>query len=520
MPTILLLGLTCFLLVAPLLFPLVELARQPAGFRALLETPRIASLIRNTLGLAVGATTLAVPVGIAVGALVERGRVRYRMALRGLVLLGVVLPLPVYAAAWQAVFGLTVVPDAGGWRPWVLGLLPAIWVHAVAGLPWVAVFVMLALRSADPQLEDDAQLAGGRRAVWRGVLWPRVRLAAFAGACWVVIQAFTEATVTDLFMVRTFAEEVYFQLVGNPAGVAAAVAVTLPVWFLAALIAVAVLKCVAATDTVIPVRARAPTPLAGTRAQTALVWFTVCVLVGVPFLGLTARIGELGLLAQVARAHGSILVVSIFWSGLAGLSAATLALGVCWRARDSWRCSALLVVLTAVAWVTPAPLVGFGLKSLIGAFVSLEDAILGSDAAFAPLRSLLYDQPSPVPGIWAAIVRFFPFAVAVLWPAVRAIPQELIDAAILDGGRPAVLRSAVWPGVRGAFALAVVAVGLLSLGEVVATKLVQPPGRRSFAADLFDAMHYGADATVAGMCMLQIAVTGVIVACLIRRLRD
>ena len=65
----------------------------------------------------------------------------------------------------------------------------------------------------------------------------------------------------------------------------------------------------------------------------------------------------------------------------------------------------------------------------------------------------------------------------------------------------------VWPLCRGAFARAAVVVAALSLGEVVAGKLVEPPGRRTFAEELFNAMHYGADVTVAAMCLLQIAAT-------------
>ncbi len=531
MPPIALFSLIALLLIAPLIFPLVELVRHPAGFSALLEAPRIASLLSNTLALAAGAVLLSVPTGVAVAAILERGRVPGRSLLRGLVFLGVMVPLPVYAVAWQAVFGIAGSPDVGGWRPWKLGLLPAIWVHAIAGVPWVAVFVMLVLRTTDPRLEDDAQLAGGDRAVWRSVLWPRMRLAAIAGGCWVLVQAFTEAAVTDLFMVRTFAEEVYFQLVGNPAGVAAAVAVTLPMWVVAALLAAVVLNRVVTSNTLgtpheiaMPlVRARAPARdsgsiLAGARARTCiLAWLPALVLVAVPCGGLVVRTGGIEQLIRVAQVHGFSLAESGFWSVVAGVVAAGLALAMCWRARDSRRWSAFLLILTAIAWVTPAPLVGFGLKSLIGAFVSLEDTLLGFDAEFAPLRSLLYDQPSPVPSVWAAVVRFFPVAGAVMWPAVRGIPQELIDAANLDGGRRAVWRAAVWPCVRRSFAAAIVAVGLLSLGEVVATKLAQPPGWRSFACDLFDAMHYGADATVAAMCLLQIATTGLVVMCLVPR---
>ncbi|HJZ53821.1 MAG TPA: hypothetical protein VKE74_02625, partial [Gemmataceae bacterium] len=225
------------LVVVPLAVPVAGLARHPGGWSALTEANRFAALAAHSFALAVGAVLLAVPAGTLGAVLLERGVVPGAGFLRALVAVGLFVPLPVYAAGWQAA-GAAGLPDAGGWRPWREGLLPAVWVHAAAGLPWVIWIVSLALRTADPRLEDDAMLAGGPRAVLWWVLWPRVRAAAVAAGCWVVVQALTEVTVTDLMMVRTFAEEVYFQLVGNPAGVSAAVAVTLPVWLVSAAVAV------------------------------------------------------------------------------------------------------------------------------------------------------------------------------------------------------------------------------------------------------------------------------------------
>jgi iron(III) transport system permease protein len=492
-------------IATPLLLPLAELIRHPSGFAALLEAPRILALAANTLALAAGAVAVAVPFGAAAAVLVGRSRVPGRGLLGGLVLLGALVPLPVYAAGWQAVFGAVALPDAGGWRPWREGLLPAIWVHGVAGIPWVAGFVALGLRTADPRLEDDARLAGGTRAVVRAVLWPRVRVFGLAGACWVAVQALTETAVTDVMMVRTFAEEVYFQMVGNPAGVAAAVAVNLPVWVLSAAFALFSLSRWFRGGSATVAGPRRDSP-AGPAVSFA-VWLGVLVLAGVPVAGLAARTGSVDQLLRVARAHGFTLADSLLWAALAGVLAAGIALEASWFARGSRRWAAFLLALAAVAWVMPAPLVGLGLKTAIGQLVALEDACLGPDAAFAPVRSLLYDQPSPLPAVWACTVRFFPVAVAVLWPAVRGVPRELLDAAALDGGRRAAWRVAAWPCVRGAFGRAAVAVAILSLGDVVASKLVQPPGRQSFAQELFNAMHYGADSTVAAMCLLQLAVT-------------
>jgi len=48
----------------------------------------------------------------------------------------------------------------------------------------------------------------------------------------------------------------------------------------------------------------------------------------------------------------------------------------------------------------------------------------------------------------------------------------------------------------------VIAVAALSLGEVSASKLVNPPSRGAFVLRLFDQMHYGAETTVAALALM------------------
>ena len=501
------------LVVAPPALPLLELVRRPQGFQALLEWERQAELLGNTLALALGAALLAVPAGALGAVLLERCRVPGAGFLKALVVVGVFVPLPVYAAAWQAVFGGGWLPDSGGWRPWRQGLLPAVWVHAAAGLPWVIGFVTLALRTTDRRLEDDALLAGGSRAAVRWVLLPRVRVASVAGACWVAVQAFAEVAVTDVMMVRSFAEEVYFQLVGNPDGLPPAVAVSLPLWAGAAVAGVWLFR----TADRIPfsdARSEPPRSLEVSRAWGVVFWLGVLLFVALPLAALVVRVGNVEHFVRTTRAHGGTLADSVLWSAVAGAIAAALAVG-------GWWCGGRWVfVAAAVAWVTPGPLVGLGLKQAIDLLLSAEEAVLaavGLTPTFPPLRSALYDQPSPVPGIWASVVRFFPVAAAVVWPAARRVPRELMDAAALDGGGRAQWRGVFWPAVKPAAVRAAVVAAALSLGDVVAGKLVQPPGRQSFAQELFNAMHYGADATVAAMCVLQLAVIAAACAGLFQR---
>jgi ABC-type Fe3+ transport system permease subunit len=241
-----------------------------------------------------------------------------------------------------------------------------------------------------------------------------------------------------------------------------------------------------------------------------LLWVGIAAVVGVPIVMLVSKVGSLHQLSNVARAHGVTLADSLAWSFAAGLAASLLAWLACGRAATSRSVAVFVFGLAAIAWVTPGPILGFGLKHAIDHALDVEDVVLnavGWSPAFPPLRSLLYDQPSPLPAMWASVVRFFPVAVAFLWPAFRQVPRELRDLAHLDGNYFWQRRVLLWPLTRPSFVWALAATTALSLGELDAGKLVQTPGRQSFVQEFFNAMHYGPDATVAAMSLLHIAAT-------------
>ena len=520
------------LVAVPVLAPLAELARAPGGWAAWAEIGRIAGLAANTLALAAGAVLVAVPAGVAAAVVLDRLPPPGATGLRAAVAVGLFVPLPVYAVAWQTVLGswlppLALDPGRVAWRPWGQGLLPAAWVHGTAALPWVIWIAGAVLRVSDPGLEEDAAVVGGSGAVVRLVILPRLALAAAAAATWAAVQAGTEIPVADAMMVRTFAEEVYTQLVGAPAGVAGAVAVTVPAWLVAVGVAGLVGGRVARRFAIASADAGRPRPLrvgAGVRLATGLgVWFGAGLFAGLPLAALVWKAGgggtgagwSLGALTSelltVARLHGATLAGGLAAAAVTGTVTAGLALLACRAADRSRWFTGLLLGLTAAAWLTPGPLVGLGLKEVINRLVDAEDFALtaaGAAPDFPPVRSALYDQPSPVPGMWAAAIRFFPLAVAVCWPAVRAVPRELSEAAALDGaGAWGEWRLVTWPLTRPAFARAAAAVGVLALGEVSAGKLVTPPHYRAYILELFNQMHYGAEATVAALCLLQVAAT-------------
>jgi ABC-type spermidine/putrescine transport system permease subunit II len=129
--------------------------------------------------------------------------------------------------------------------------------------------------------------------------------------------------------------------------------------------------------------------------------------------------------------------------------------------------------------------------------------------ALVPDRTLadaLYYGPSPLPMMWAWFIRALPWAVVVVWPVLRLIPQELDDAARLEGA------SAVGRLARLVVPLSLVALaaaGLVAFGqaiaEVAASKLATTPGVDTFTLLVFDRMHYGVAQDVASLCLVLLA---------------
>jgi iron(III) transport system permease protein len=537
----------------PLLLPFRDLLTHPSAWRAWTEADRLLLLARTSILLAAGTLALALPAGIVGAVLLYRTDLPWRGAFRFLTILTLFVPLPLFASGWQAALGSggwlpldawnTLPPDdpdllPGGpiWKPWARGLDAAIWVHAAAALPWVILIVGQGLLWVERDLEEDALTAAPSWRVLLRVTLPRSRAAIGVAAVWVVLSTITEITVTDMMMVRSFAEEVYTQFVRPEPGTAAAtpqqvlarsVAISLPQVLLACALAG---WAVQRWERTLPPPATVLSPPYEFRLGRArwllllVVLLVVGMLMGVPIVSLFWRAGLDGSpqawsLSQVVRAVQGVLQAkerlvldSLIAAALAGALTATLALVTCWLAVEGRWMRWLALGLAVAAWSLPAPLPGIGLKETIEYLMKAEDWItqrLGP-AGTHPLRIGLYDGPSPLPVLWAYSVRFYPFALALLWPVMRSLPVELREAARVDGATPVQeLRYVVWPLTARVWLRAALVVMVLALGELGASKLVATPGAETFAHEVFTRMHFGVKADLAALCLVVLGAVGV-----------
>ena len=94
----------------------------------------------------------------------------------------------------------------------------AIWIHAMGALPWIALLGAASLRTVERRLEEESLLDASPLTVLTRVSLSRGAGGFWAGALWVAIICATEIAVTDLFQIRTFAEEIYTEATMGPLG--------------------------------------------------------------------------------------------------------------------------------------------------------------------------------------------------------------------------------------------------------------------------------------------------------------
>lgn len=487
----------------------------------LLADDRTRSLAFNTLKLIAGTLAISLPLGAILGILIARTDLPLRRL--AAVVLGLLLIVPLYlqAAAWQSGFGpygWYALAFGGGSDPWLWKWRGAIFVHAMAAMPWVALLVGLAARQVEPQLEEVALLDAPAWRVFCHVtlrrIWPVVGLASI----WVALLVATDMTVTDLYQVRTYAEEVFTDFAAPDVSIS-----TLSPWagtlVVTALTTGAILLCAAVAQYSARLLPRKPIVFAlgkwrwPAAAVTACLLFTI---LGVPLVNLVYKAGVITQPTETgaARSWSALKCLHIIATsparyekefGLSFLIAAgaaaialAAALPLAWLAKRGGLPAAPAILIGAVSLAIPAPLLGIGLIHLF------NDSSL-------PLAWLYDTIAAPILG---QAIRALPLALFISCLTFRSIPHEQFEAAVLDGAGPysRLFRVAVpqrWPALAAAW----LAAFLVAFNELPTTLLLQPPGTMTLPVQIYQLMHGNGEDLLAGIALFLLAayaITGAI----------
>jgi iron(III) transport system permease protein len=185
--------------------------------------------------------------------------------------------------------------------------------------------------------------------------------------------------------------------------------------------------------------------------------------------------------------YGSEFGWSLAIGSLAATSAVLMGVLLAWLARRG-RAAFVLLAGLAACLAIPGPLLGVG---IIWAFNRPE----------LPWLADLYDYSILAP--WAALtLRALPLASLMLWHALRSVPEETLEAALLDGaGWWTRLLLIALPQRWAALLLAWLVAFAVTLADLAASILVVPPGVMTLPIQIFSKLHYGQEDDVAGICL-------------------
>lgn len=467
----------------------------------------------ESLRLSAAVCAISVPVGTVLAFLIVRTDLPARVPLA--MLLGGMLFVPLYlqAGAWQSGFGslgwFTLVTHSS--FVWLDGWRGAVWVHAMSCLPWVVLVVSTGLWFVEPELEEEALLDLSAPQVFAHVtLWRALPSVAVA-ALWVVVSTAGEMTATDLFLVRTYAEELYTQLaIGGEPG-QAALAVMPGVLITACLVAGGLVVCAR----VVP---RSRTVTAGPRWVFRLGrwrWFCLALVVCIVIAVVGLPVGSLCYKAGVSVTRSGDDFVR-GWSAVKCLQTVNQAFVGSARELERSIEAGVLAATAAVACGVPLAWLGTRGRSRSTSTLFVTALLLALPGPVVGLliihvfnfRALAYLQDRTIAPLWLALyLRALPLVTLVLWYALRSVSSETLESATVEGaGVGRRLWSIVVPQRLPAIGLAWVIALAVALGDLAASVLVAPAGMMTLSIHIFNSLHYGVQDRVAGDCLALLAI--------------
>ncbi len=439
------------------------------------------------------------------------------------------LPLYIHIAGWETIlgrFGWWTSVDGSLASPLLTGSFATIWIHAVAALPWGVLFVAAGLAIVDPAWEETALCDVAWPTVLRRITLPAVAPFVLLAGLWIASTTAGEMTVTNIYQVRTYAEEIYTNF-SLGATAAETLRSAIPGMFVLAALAGGLFLCV---RQIVPAttlgRMHTPRdwPLGKARWPVAIAtWLVIGSVVLVPLVSLVHQCGVVVVetdgnfvrgwatskaATTILQAPGENLpeAQSTFALALAA-AAVTLPLVLLpawWGGTSHSRIVPWLLLLPAFI---PGPLVGIAVIQLLN---RPED----------PTGFLiwLYDDTLAAP-VLAVLPRTIPLAGLILWSAFRQTPRDLKDIAALY--RPRTLQA--WLLIRGlhwrACLAAFIAAAAVAAGDLSCSILVLPPGVRTVAFHVFQLLHAGCDDRLSALCLVQFALTAMLGGVICRLLR-
>ncbi len=454
-------------------------------------------LLARSVTLALSASIVALVVGLPLGVLLGRTDVPGRLWALVVHTFPVFVPPFLSALGWFYLFGRSGLLGSDLSARLLFGWGGATAVLGLTFAPIVTGLTALALQGVDPSLEEAARVAASPGRVVRRVLLPVAQPAVGLALLLVFALAFSELAVPMFLQVRVYPAAVFARLAGIDYAPGEAVALAFPLLVVTAILVVCERRFLGERPyAVLGLRMgeRMVYPLGRWRwAVTGACWCAALVSAA-PILALVWRAGWQGLAQAPTWMGGSL------WNGLgaAALAAAAvvgLGLTAAWAVARQRAGAAVIDATLMVGFLTPAAVLGVGIITVWN----------------RPSTQAIYGSLAVV--VLGLVARYAAVGVRALTVVIRQSPLHWEDAAAVFGARfGRRMRRIVLPLHARGIAAAGLFTLVFCLRDLDTVILFYPPGREPLPVRIFTLEANGPETVVAGLAVVQVAVTAVLLA--------
>jgi len=374
----------------------------------------------------------------------------------------------------------------------VHGLPGVMFVLGLAYFPFVTLLAGSGLRGVDNRYEEAARLQAGTWRVLTRITLPLIRPHVFAGAVFVFVFSIIDFGVPDILRVRTYPTEIFIQF-SALYDERAAIVSGLPLMLVAVLLISVQVWAVRGRLYISQVGASQPSVRYSLgKAQPWAVAFCA----GVLALSVLVPVGALAVFSGSLTAYQSVLATSLgqiaFSVLLAAAGAGAMTILAFFIAHSMVRASAqprmLAEYLTQLPFAVSPLILRIGLIKLWN----------------RPATDWLYGSYLVI--LLGYLAHFIPFTIRALYSSLQQLEPQLEEMGrMLSRSRSRVLVRITLPLIRNGLITGFFIGFVLALGELGVTLLVTPPRMATIPIKVYNFMHYGAEETVAALCLILVA---------------
>jgi iron(III) transport system permease protein len=459
---------------------------------ALLLDIRQRGLLYNTallgMGTAIVASTIGVPLGIALARTPMRRKNATRLALAAPAL----MPPYLLALAWiylgnnrglvQALTGRDLLSE------WTYSLPAAIGVLSIVLYPLSMLTTEVALRRIDGRLEEAALIVAPPHRVLGRISLPLAAPAVLAAGLVIFVLAISEFGVPGLLRVRVYTTEV-FTAFAALYDFSRATLLSLPLLVLSAGVAGGAGALFGERLVTTRRRAEVPSPLLDgwKRPAEAATVVVIFVALGVPIAILAREAARASSLSTAFATSGPAIVNSLVLCGAGATAVVAVSIWLGYARARAGRFGLIADIALVVLFAAPSTIVGVGLIGVWNRPGPVGIAY-GTDVMF----------------LLAYLARFLPVAVLILAASARYVPVSHEEAAAVSGAGwlrtvTRIVLPQVWLGVATAWVITFV----LAFGELGVSILVAPPGEATLPIRIYTIIANTPSSQVASLALLQ-----------------